>query len=305
MFPVSNQSDTIIECLIKEANLHQVDIMLNSQVEGIEKNENGFSLQLNRNRTVQADYICLACGGLSHSNQFGWLEQLGHNIVNPVPSLFTFNMPNHPINQLMGITVTDTLVKISGSSLLQRGPLLITHWGLSGPAILKLSAWADRELAEKQYQATVQINWLPEYHENSVREALQQYRFDLASQKMAVRNPFSLPARLWEYLLQTAGIKEAVRWADLPAKDQNTLAKLLTGQSFPISGKTTFKEEFVTAGGIHLTEIQPHTLESKLMAGLYFAGEVIDVDGVTGGFNFQNAWTTGYIAAHSIAAKLK
>lgn len=305
MFPDTNTSDTIIECLIKEANRNQVQIMLNSQVERIEQLASGFMLQLNRDRNIRADYVCLACGGLSHSNQFGWLTQLGHSIVPPVPSLFTFNLPKHPVTALMGVTVTDVLVKLAGSNLQQRGPLLITHWGFSGPAILKLSAWAARELADKNYEASVIVNWLPEFHENSVREKLQQLRMTQAAQKITARNPFSLPARLWEYLLHTAGIAELTRWADLPAKEQNLLAKILTGQSFTISGKTTFKEEFVTAGGISLSELDAHTLESKKMPGLYFAGEVIDVDGVTGGFNFQNAWTTGYIAAHSIAAKLK
>jgi predicted Rossmann fold flavoprotein len=174
---------------------------------------------------------------------------------------------------------------------------------MSGPAILKLSAWAARELADKQYHFEVMVNWVPAYHETSLKEKLQHLRFELAPQKMINRNPFQLPARLWEFLLSQAGIPEDTRWADLPAKEQNLLVKILCSQLFTVKGKTTFKEEFVTAGGIKLDEVDVQTMESKIIPGLFFAGELLNVDGVTGGYNFQNAWTTGWIAAIGIRNK--
>ena len=177
---------------------------------------------------------------------------------------------------------------------------MITHWGLSGPAILKLSAWAAKELALANYSFTLVVNWLPAYHEKSLGEKMQELRFALAAQKIYNRNPFNLPARLWEYFLHECGIAENIRWADLPSKEQNKLIKILCVQECKVSGKTTFKEEFVTAGGIQLSEINPSAMESKIVKGLFFAGEILNIDGITGGFNFQNAWTTGWVAAKGI-----
>jgi predicted Rossmann fold flavoprotein len=212
-------------------------------------------------------------------------------------------MPGNPITSLMGITVPHVQVKIIGSKLQTEGPLLITHWGMSGPAILKLSAWAARELSEKEYQFTILINWLPGFHEQSLKSEFQRIRFDHASQKIVNRNPFKLPSRLWDYLVQLAGIDADLRWADLAAREQNKLIKLICAQECEVKGKTTFKEEFVTAGGIRLEEIEPGTMESRLVPGLFFAGEVMNVDGVTGGFNFQHAWTSGYIAAEGATGR--
>ena len=192
-------------------------------------------------------------------------------------------------------------MQICNSKLKSEGPLLITHWGLSGPAILKLSAWGARELAACNWQFAVLVNWVPQYNENTLREKMQQLRFEIATQKIVNRNPFSLPNRFWEYLLQQSGIKEDIRWADLPAAAQNKLIKNLCAQQFDVKGKTTFKEEFVTAGGVLLNEIDHNTMQSKKLPGLFFAGEVLNIDGVTGGFNFQNAWTTGWIAAKAIS----
>jgi predicted Rossmann fold flavoprotein len=221
-----------------------------------------------------------------------------------VPSLFTLNIPQDPITSLMGITIENATLKIAGTKLQQGGPLLITHWGLSGPAALKLSAWAAREMAERNYHCTIHVNWLPQFNENSLAEKIRQVRFDIASQKIANRNPFGLPSRLWEYFLQQCGINADIRWADLPAKEQNKLVKILCAQELEVKGKTTFKEEFVTAGGISLGEIDVNTMQSKLVRGLFFAGEIIDVDAVTGGFNFQNAWTTGWIAGRAIGEEV-
>ncbi len=305
MFPESNDSQTIIDCLLREANKYKVEILMNAELATINLREqlksNHFELQLKNGRTLAADYICVASGGYPKSSQFEWLTRTGHHIEDPVPSLFTFNIPQNNITSLMGISLENVSIKVAGSKLLQTGPLLITHWGLSGPAVLKLSAWGAREFAEKKYHFGIVINWLSEFHENSLKEKIQQVRFNVAAQKIYNRNPFSLPARLWEYFLQQCGIPEEMRWADLPAKEQNKLVKTLCANEFEVKGKTTFKEEFVTSGGIQLDEIDVNTMQSKIVPGLFFAGEVINVDGVTGGFNFQNAWTTGWIAAKGIA----
>ena len=305
MFPVSNSSQTIIDCLVKEANTYGVQILMNAEVKQLIFKKHGagntFTLELANNKSVIADFVCIASGGYPKDIQFEWLKKLGHTIEEPVPSLFTFNMPGNSITALMGVTVENVGVKIMGSKLAEHGPLLITHWGMSGPAILKLSAWGARELKTKNYSFKISINWIPGFNENTLREKMQELRFDIAAQKIINRNPFSLPARLWEYLLQQSGIHENLRWADLPAKDQNKLIKNLCMQEFDVKGKTTFKEEFVTSGGINLNEIDVNTLQSKIIPGLYFAGEVINVDGVTGGFNFQNAWTTGWIAAKAVS----
>ena len=233
--------------------------------------------------------------------QYDWLKKLEHLIEEPVPSLFTFNLPGNEITALMGVSVENVTVKIVGSKLIEKGPLLITHWGMSGPAILKLSAWGARELATGKYEFAILINWIPDFNENSLREKLQQLRFQLGAKKMINRNPFGLPNRLWEYLLKQSAVHADMRWADLPAREQNKLIKNLCANEYAVKGKTTFKEEFVTAGGVELNEIDFNTMQSKKLPGLFFAGEIINVDGITGGYNFQNAWTTGWIAAKAIS----
>jgi predicted Rossmann fold flavoprotein len=300
MFPVTDSSQTIIDCLIKEANKYNVEIWMNKEVKGIYKDADNWNLLLKDDVVLATDFICIASGGYPKILQYEWLKQSDHKIEEPVPSLFTFNMPGNAITALMGVAVEHAVVKIVGSKLSESGPLLITHWGMSGPAVLKLSAWGARELAKNNYHFSVLVNWIPEYNENSLREKMQRIRFELASQKIVNRNPFSLPNRLWEYLLIQSGIHTDMRWADLPAREQNKLIKNLCAQEHAVKGKTTFKEEFVTAGGIELSEIDFNTMQSKKQAGLFFAGEIINVDGITGGFNFQNAWTTGWIAAKGI-----
>ncbi len=303
MFPESNTSQSIIDCLLTEANTYRVEIMMNAEVcdiNSIESAAKKFSLTIKNGKQIEADYLCIACGGFPKTAQYEWLRSTGHTIETPVPSLFTFNMPGNDISSLMGITVQEVIVKIMGSKLSQSGSLLITHWGFSGPVILKLSAWAARELAVRQYEFSIVVNWLPAYNENTLKEKLQQVRFDIAAQKIVNRNPFLLPARLWEYLVKKCEIPEEMRWADLPAKAQHKLVKLLCTYECLVKGKTTFKEEFVTSGGINTDEINVNDMQSKIVPGLYFAGEIINVDGVTGGFNFQNAWTTGWIAAKGI-----
>ncbi|MBI3883405.1 MAG: NAD(P)/FAD-dependent oxidoreductase [Sphingobacteriales bacterium] len=302
MFPVTNSSQTIIDCLMNEVNKHSIQLMMNREVRQLTIDNGQWTIAFASGDSYIADYICVSSGGYPKSAQFEWLRSLGHTIEEPVPSLFTFNMPGNAIAELMGITTENVSVKINGSKLSEQGPLLITHWGMSGPAILKLSAQGARELANKNYEFTISVNWLPAYNEQTLKDKFQEVRFEIAATKIVNRNPFSLPQRLWQYLLKQSGVNEEIRWADLPAKEQNRFIKNLCAQEFAVKGKTTFKEEFVTAGGISLDEIDHTTMQSKIAPNLFFAGEVIDVDGVTGGFNFQNAWTTGFIAAKAISS---
>jgi predicted Rossmann fold flavoprotein len=300
MFPITNDSQTIINCLLQEADKYHVKVVLQTEVSSI-KIQDGFQLLTANGKSYQCEFLCIATGGYPKAAMFEWLSSLGHQIESPVPSLFTFNLPKHPITALMGVAVERAQVKINGSKLAEEGPLLITHWGLSGPVVLKLSAWGARQLAEASYHYQITVNWVPDYHENSLREAWHGLRTELSAQKLANRNPFGLPTRLWSYLLETAGVNPENRWADLASKEQNKLIQVLTGQVFQVNGKTTFKEEFVTCGGIKLSEIDPNTMMSRKISNLFFAGEVMDIDGVTGGFNFQNAWTSGWIAAKNIS----
>jgi predicted Rossmann fold flavoprotein len=309
MFPLTDSSQTIIDCLMKEANAYGVEIRLHADVKTVEVEgaaisveQHRFRLALADGRELKADYLCVACGGYPKSGMFDWIRALGHTVQEPLPSLFTFNMAGDPITKLMGISVPQASVKIQGSKLAEQGPLLITHWGVSGPVVLRLSAWGARELAAKGYHFGVQVNWVPACSEQAARVVLQEQRQERASQLVVARNPFGLPQRLWEHLVTTAGIGGAVRWADLSATSLNRLVISLCVGAFTINGKTTFKEEFVTAGGVTLTEVDPTTFRSRKVPGLFFAGEILDVDGITGGYNFQHAWTSGWIAADSVAA---
>ncbi|MBI2275407.1 MAG: NAD(P)/FAD-dependent oxidoreductase [Bacteroidetes bacterium] len=301
MFPITDDSQTIINCLLKEADKYGVQIRLQCEVQSITAAANGFELQTSVGR-MRANFVCIACGGYPKSAMFEWLRKLGHTIAEPVPSLFTCNMPGNPVTQLMGVAVERAAVKVAGTKLAEEGPLLITHWGMSGPAILRLSAWGARQLAEMNYHFTLLVNWLPGQTEQDLRNAWQSYRDEYAGMKTGNKNPFGLPNRLWLYLLTASDINPDTRWAEIPAKEQNKLIRNLTAQEFPVKGKTTFKEEFVTCGGINLSEVDPNTMQSRKQPGIYFAGEILDVDGVTGGFNFQHAWTSGWIAARSIAS---
>lgn len=301
MFPVTDSSQTIIDCLVREANKYGVKIMMRSEVRSMRSEGGLFNIELSDFRHLNSDFICIASGGYPKSSMFEWLKALGHTIEEPVPSLFTFNLPSHPITKLMGVSVEEVRVRITGTNLEQQGPILITHWGLSGPAILKLSAWGARELKEKNWEFGISINWLPYFSEQQLREDFKRLRSEMAAQKMIGKNPFALPARLWEFLALQSGVKPGWRWADLPSAEQNRVIKNLCSYECTIKGKTTFKEEFVTAGGIKLNEVDANTMMSKKNSNLFFAGEVLDVDGITGGFNFQHAWTSGWVAAKTIA----
>jgi predicted Rossmann fold flavoprotein len=306
MFPESNSSQSVIDCLLQEANRYSVEIRLHHEIKNIEsvKETDSFIIHFNNELKMEADFICLASGGYPKSSMFEWITQTGHNIETPVPSLFTFNMPGNSITSLMGVSVPDASVKIFGETLKEQGPLLITHWGMSGPAVLKLSAWGARILKEKEYRFEIRVNWMAGKTDQKLRDEIQLIRESAGGRKIKQKNPWDLPQRLWEWILGENGIQD-IHWADLSAVLQNKLIQSLTAQSFKVEGKTTFKEEFVTAGGVRLAEIHHHTMESKVKPGLYFAGELLDVDGITGGFNFQHAWTSGFIAGSAIASNAK
>lgn len=302
MFPVSDSSQTIIDCLLNEARKYRVVIETKTDVKRIETSTNGYSLYLKNDNKINATKVCIAAGGHQTLEKFQWLQHFNLAIEAPVPSLFTFNLQEKSLSKLMGVTIPTAQVKIKGTKLETIGPVLITHWGLSGPAVLKLSALAARYLAEQNYLYQIQVNWIPAFNENTAIESLQNIAQLHPASKVSNKNPFGLVGRFWEYFLEQVGVGTDKRYAEFTAKERNKLAKLLCTNELEVKGKTTFKDEFVTAGGISLLEIDHQTMECKKHPGLYFVGEILDVDGVTGGFNFQNAWTTGYVAATAIAA---
>ena len=305
MFPVTDDSQTIIDCIWQEMIHNKVQVFYHKSVASItppSKSANGsFVLHFADTSVYSADVVLIATGGFPKAEQYKWLTTLGHTIQTPVPSLFTFNMPKHPITELMGLSVPDATIKIAGTKIIQQGPLLITHWGMSGPAVLKTSAVAARELADRNYEFQVIVNWLGDVTDEDLKTTLLQLRREQGKQFVQNKNPFDLPRRLWEYQLQQCGIKEDTRWGELPAAAQNKLIEHLLRDIYSVKGKTTFKEEFVTCGGITLSEIDPHTMQSRIVPGLYFAGEILDADGITGGYNFQHAWSSGWIAAQSMS----
>jgi len=301
MFPVTNNSQTIIDCLMGEANKLGVEIKRGISISRIEKKENEFVLLTNgkdpsTSLRMTADKIIIASGGNPKMEGFNWLKQLGHTIVTPVPSLFTFNMPGEPIKKLMGVVANPVSIKIKGTKLSSEGALLITHWGMSGPAVLKLSSWGARELQAMNYKFEILINWLGDKNENEIRNWLEAELKTIGKRQVGNKNPFHLTNRLWLFFLEKNEIDAEITWNQLKKKSLNKLLNTLVNDSYKAEGKTTFKEEFVTCGGVSLDEVSFETMESKVCPGIYFAGEVLDIDAVTGGFNFQAAWTTGFIA---------
>ena len=297
IFPLSNNSESIVNILISTAEELAIRISLKSKVNKIQITKQGFILNINKEKLF-FEKIIIASGGSAKSSGFEWISSLGYKIINPVPSLFTFNMPKNPITKLMGLSVSNVTVSIKGSSLKETGPLLITHWGMSGPAILKLSSWGARDLADLNYDFTVQVNWLT-LNEEIVREKIMKIS---SNKKIYNHNPFIIPKRLWLFILEKLEIPEDKIWRELSKKNKNRLINTLINDEYEIKGKTTFKEEFVSCGGISLSEVNMLTMGSKRHNGLYFAGELLDIDGVTGGFNFQAAWTTGYLAGKNSAS---
>lgn len=300
MFPVTDNSQTIIDCLWQEMMKQQVEVRYHRSVAEIKRCEGAFRILFSDGSEEAADRVLIACGGFPKDEQYAWIRALGHSINPPVPSLFTFNIPGNPITELMGVSVPEASVKIGGTKLREQGPVLVTHWGLSGPAILRTSAWGARQLNELGYEFSAQLNWLTDMKDEELKEIFNGMRAAEGRQTVFQKNPFELPRRLWHHLLQASGVKEDTRWGELTASMQNKLTEHLLRQSFAVKGKTTFKEEFVTSGGITLSEIDPATMESRIVPGLYFAGEILDVDGITGGFNFQHAWASGWVAAQQL-----
>ena len=301
MFPASNDSQTIIDCLLSTAKAHHIKINTARPVRSIQKLETGqFQLQTKDRQTLDCDRILIATG--SHPSGHRMAQALGHTIKSPVPSLFTFQIPDPRLHQLAGLSVPNALITLSieKTKFKQQGPLLITHWGLSGPAVLKLSAWAARELHQSRYRTTCQVNWLPDLTSDALRQQILAAKQDYSRRKILNHNPLDIPLRLWQYWSNQAKISSEKRWADLSKKELNLLLHSISQGQFQIQGKGIFKDEFVTCGGIQLKEINFKTLESRLCPGLFFAGELLDVDGVTGGFNFQNAWTTGWLAGQAM-----
>ena len=300
MFPVTDDSATIIDCLQRAAKAAKVEIRIGASVKSIQRADGKFTLSL-AHVTLAADRVILACGGGAAAGGHGLAASLGHTIEPPVPSLFTFNIRHRLLAELSGLSVEDAAVWVDGLKLRERGPVLITHTGLSGPGILKLSAWGARLLAERGYQFPLKVSFIPASEPAKVATGLADLRVREPRKQVTTWNPFGIPARLWERLVEVAGVPTDMTWANLSAAHAQALVGWLTAAELPVTGKSTHKEEFVTCGGVRLREVDFKTMESKLTPGLYFAGEVLDIDGVTGGFNFQAAWTTGWLAGRAAA----
>ena len=312
MFPESNSSETIINCFLQEAQKYNIDINLNEEV--LELNSDNVSSSVVENfnlrfdsaqrdnvivkttkQTYTADAVICSIGGHNQEKNYSFLKQCGHTIDELIPSLFTLNLPQSHIKELMGLSVKSGTVKVIGTKHQYTGPVLITHWGLSGPAVLKLSAFAAYDFFKLNYQAGISVNWTGTLNEEALKEELS---LQLGSKALIVNTPlFEIPKRLWEYLVLRSDIPLSKPWIELGKKQLNKLAQVLCNDVYDMHGKTTFKEEFVTSGGINLQEVNFKTMESKKVPHLFFCGEVLNIDGITGGFNFQNAWSTAWIAA--------
>jgi predicted Rossmann fold flavoprotein len=302
MFPASNKSETVIRCLLSEADRYGVKFRSGMDVRSIQASDPGFVIRTADGQELSADYLCIACGGLPKRNQYDWITALGHGLVDPVPSLFTLNIPDDPVTGFAGISVADAAVGVPGTKLRSRGPVLVTHWGLSGPAVLRLSAFGARDFHSFDYRFPALVNWCPSLEAGEVRKALSERRAESGMATVHSHACFGLPLRLWQHLADRAGIPRETRWGGIGEAGLSALTGAVNGHRFEVRGKTTFKEEFVTAGGVPTSEIEPSTMQSRLVPRLYFAGEVMDVDGITGGYNFQHAWTSGFLAASHIAA---
>ncbi len=296
MFPVSNSSQTIIDCFLAATKKLGIDVLTGQSVQSIFKSEDYWKVETNH-ETFACKKIIMTTG--SNPKIWEMLQNLGHSVVEPVPSLFTFNIKDARIKDLMGLSAVAS-VKVKNSKLEASGPLLITHWGMSGPGILRLSAWGARELADKKYQFAIVVNWLNDKTFEETATILRELKLEHSKKAVSKKSPFDLPNRLWESIVLASQIDAESKWADLTKNQLTNLTNQLTNAEFQVNGKSTFKEEFVTAGGIDLKEINFKTMESKVLPSLYFAGEIVNIDAITGGFNFQNAWTSGFIVANSV-----
>ena len=296
MFPTTDSSQTIIDCFLDTCQKLKVQIRTRYEVNAIHlENDNSFRLKIKGKDDLLTDRVIIASGGSPKESGLAWLKALGHQIEAPVPSLFSFNISDKKLQDLQGVSAEQVSLKVQGTKLQSNGPLLITHWGVSGPAILKLSAWGARVLHDMSYQFKIHINWFGEGNEDQIRSKLLQYKSDFPSKKVKNQS-FELSKRLWSYFLDKNGISEEKIWGELSKADINRLTAVLSNDVYEVHGKTTFKEEFVTCGGLSLKNIDVHTMQSHKVPYLYFCGEVLDIDGITGGFNFQSAWTTAFIA---------
>ena len=297
VFPVSNNSQSIIDCLVHECEKNNILIKFLRSVKRLSKVKSKWIINFNDNSSSDLfDSIIVASGGSPKLKGFDWLKNLGHKIINPIPSLFTFNMPKESIISLSGIALKQVRIKIIDTKIDLLGPLLITHWGMSGPVILKASSIGARDLFEKEYSFDLQINWLIDRNTEILFKKLQDYSMLFSNKLLSKQNPFDLPSRLWLFLIEKSNLNDNKKWGELGKKNMRKLIEFLTKDFYSVSGKTTFKEEFVTCGGVSLENIELKTMQSKIVTDLYFAGEVLDIDGITGGYNFQSAWSTGFIA---------
>lgn len=304
MFPVTDSSQTIMDCLLDSAHKAGVKLQANCGVERIVKRaDERFELTMaGPNPPILCDKVLLAIGGCRTPALGQMAVSLGHTLEPPVPSLFTFQIETPWLRQLAGVAV-EAEAFVVGTKLRERGAVLVTHWGLSGPAILRLSAWGARLLNEMGYRFTLRVNWLPDWNTEKLLAEFQTRRVSHGA-RLLVNSPIaSMPARLWVQLVQSSGVMLEARWASLSRSDQQKLVRQLTGTEFQVGGKSLNKDEFVTCGGVRLSEVNFKTMESRVCRGLFFAGEVLDIDGITGGFNFQSAWTTGWIAGRAIAGE--
>ena len=298
VFPASQSSQSVIDCFLKEKRRLGIEIEVGISIKAISQRSDKLELTFGKEDHPPEifDKVIVASGGSPKRSGLDWLEKLHHKIENPVPSLFSFNMPTEAITGLMGITVENTMVSIHGTKIKSSGPLLITHWGMSGPAILKLSAFGARILNESGYDFKIQVNWVNEQNNELVINHLVSISEGHSNKILSNFRPYSLPARLWQYLLDKINLPADKNWGELGKKGLNKLVNILTNDEYAVKGKSTFKEEFVTCGGISLESIDMNTMQSKVCKNLYFAGEILDIDAITGGYNFQAAWTTGWIA---------
>ncbi len=298
IFPVSQDSQSVIDCFLKEAKRLHIDIVTGQGVKAIHPINDRLELEFidDEHKPVVFDKVIVTTGGSPKMDGLKWLEALNHKIENPVPSLFSFNMPAEKITQLMGIVVEKTQVSIQGTKIKTDGPLLITHWGMSGPAILKLSSFGARELSKMEYNFKIQVNWANEQNNEIVIEDLNAIINEHSNKILSSIRPCSLSERLWLFLLDKIDLPSNKKWGEIGKKGINKLSTVLTNDEYSVKGKSTFKEEFVTCGGVSLQSIDLNTMQSKFCKNLYFAGEVLDIDAITGGYNLQAAWTTGFIA---------
>ncbi|MDP8219282.1 MAG: NAD(P)/FAD-dependent oxidoreductase [Candidatus Theseobacter exili] len=298
VFPVSQSSQSIINCFLKETKRLCIEIEVGMSVKAIKQKNDQLELDFLKEELQPRtfDKVIVATGGSPKKRGLEWLKALNHKIENPVPSLFTFNMPTESITQLMGIVVENTLVKIQGTKLKAGGPLLISHWGMSGPAVLKLSAFGARVLSEMGYDFMIHVNWVNEQNNDVVVEQLRNIVKEHSNKILSNYRPYSLPGRLWLFLIEKSDSSAMKKWGELGKKGLNKLVNVLTNDVYAVRGKTTFKEEFVTCGGVSLQSIDLNTMQSKVCKNLYFAGEILDIDAITGGYNLQSAWTTGFLA---------